>query len=123
MQNRLIVDIINKYVIEGLKNKYTGFKIENRILRNNSYSITSPFICIIASTTLAYSNNIGLDYLYINVHNTLDEILSLNVNTIQNPHFIFIPIVNNEDFTSIVKDIKLKYQKHGFNEEPFYNSL
>lgn len=124
MENRDITDNNNKCYIKGVRSTYIGYKIENRTLRSNNYTINRPFICIIASTTLINSSNIGLDYLYINVFTDIVELLAIDVTVIQNPFFIFIPFEENVDeIKLIIEDIKQQHPNYGFNEEPFCNSL
>ena len=124
MENRHIVDTINKYIVKGVKNNYAGYKIENRTLKAHNYIIETPFICIIASTALHNASIVSLDYLYINIFNNLNELLSIDITVIQNPYFIFIPSKEvSSELELAVEDIKRNHSKHGFIEEPFYNSL
>jgi hypothetical protein len=121
MENRDIVNKVNNCTVDGVKNIYIGYIIDYRIFKKHRYKIQTPFICLISTPTF-FNVNPKSDYLYINVFSTLDELLSIDVSIIKNPSLIFIP-VNNTDIKVIVDDIKQKHPKHGFNEEPFYNSL
>ena len=121
MENRDIVDKVNNCIVEGVVHTYKGYVLKHSLLKKHNYSIQTPSICIIA-TTVIFNVNPKLDYLYINILNTLDELLSIDVSVIQNPSVIFIPI-DNTDVRLIIDDIKHKHPKHGFNEEPFQNPL
>ncbi len=122
MENRNIVDKINNCVVEGVINTYKSYVVKHSVLKTHNYYIQTPFICLISTPTF-FNVNPKSDYLYINVFNTLDELLSIDVSIVRNPSIIFLPINDNTDIKVIVKDIKQKHPKHGFNEDPFYNSL
>lgn len=121
MENRDIIDKVNNCVVEGVINTYKGYVVKHSVLKTHNYNIQTPFICLISTPTF-FNVNPKSDYLYINVFSTLDALLSIDVSIIKNPSMIFIPI-NNKDVKLIVDDIKQKHPKHGFNEDPFYNSL
>lgn len=123
MDKRFIIDETIKNIIEGKTKKYKGYIVPKHDFNRYEYEIKSLFIYIIARRTFinSYPN---LDYVCINISDNLQEVIDINTEEINNTvYYIFIPIKKEDDHLVIINDIKDEHPKHGFNEEPFYNSL
>ena len=123
MESRFIIDSEIETIVKGKQNTYKAYSVIKSNFSKFEYQINGSFIYIIARQTFI-SENPKLDYLSINISNNLKDVLSINTDIVNNSVFyIFMPLKKDDDYLSIISDIKAKHVRHGINEEPFGNSL